>query len=746
MSLINIEQHFSIDRLKGAFSNLGRAILGQNSSIENYNQTLETIAALTRLQAQSSDQGIKKLVQKDDLSALSQKMSELAGVTGLVQKGMVWDSSVDRGIELAKIHRDMLDVNSAATAGVISLKEGEEQLAKLQHAFDRANLHGMLGGQAEGSKAKTSLEADSKWLQGVKGAGAEAGELASRAGEAVSGSMGVSEGISELIGKIPYVGSLFLLLQFGVTEKDRTTKEFAQLENIVISGGNKAGSTGAAWLAGWEEKAKIFYGMSKGAINGVLKKFVETGISTDEIFHQQKGNLGEVGTNAVTVTLGLDTLFKMGEGSNANMASKLVSQFGYSLSDSVGILTKMEFQAQKTGVGISTFTNWSIGAAQQVRHLGVGAEEVAAGAISLLESMRKKGMHVGATWDYQGLDQALGGLSGMSLGRQIWMANKLGYGTGLAATQAMRDTASTGKYGNFVKMAAIWRAEAVKAQGSQGEYQANFWLENQGFGQQGAHSIMELGKLEAKGLSFGSLSPSDQAALSKAFEQKTEEQGTFATSLKAMLSGFAKVGQGILEIITNALALMVVGARAIPLLMDGTADQKDQAWKQIQKTMSGVTLGAEHAWEGTQQATVAGADSLRSPLEPVLKALGIDTTKKSLASKYDIDTSGGVGQTHLKQLDSDITAPLRDIQKGTAKDYNTGSIWKDLQNVGESLKKGGFHNPFAPATSHLAPTAPGSTSSPDGPHASSSPNLKVIWKPGAQQADQVNVEIHVAYT
>lgn len=582
---MSVERDFPVERALESFSKLGKALESYQSTIVSYSEHLQGAnkeiqgAAKRSKPSKKPYDPIAETFQKEHakLSQLEMECGQLSVVMGDIGASSAYAS-------MAKLKKQMLDVNEAMERGIIDLHTAQKETARLRKELHKAELRTMGHGSVEG------LSSSSRWGASAHGALAELSGVTMSAGKGlISQIAGIGTGVMGLAsGVLPVAGGLglFALMLWGVKEGDRLRAQAGEAVNLAIAAGGGAHDRGVAWMSAFQEKAQKFYGISRSEVQGVFKNFMKAGIATAEMFATYDKSLGEVGTNAISATLAADRYFEMAQGATSRTASQLVSQFGVGLHRAVELTIGVEFAARRAGFGTGGFVSWAAEAAMQVRTLGVKMEDVASAAFTMRSRYQQAGVD-SVSLAKQSTTEMLSGLAGMGTGREVWAAEKLGFGGGLVGREALKEGLLRHDPGILSKLASLWRKEALVAGGGD-EYAARHFLEVQGMGHEGARAIMDLGDTSDGSKKVHELKKEDRKALTTAFKDEATKTSELKRKTNDLLAALAKTGQAALALLANFLGAVVVAVKGLPVWFMGTADERKMVKAKYDEVMSGI--------------------------------------------------------------------------------------------------------------------------------------------------------------
>jgi hypothetical protein len=460
--------------------------------------------------------------------------------------------------------------------------------------------------------------------------------------------------------------ALFGTMLFGYTESSRLGAQYGQVLNLASASGDEAYTSGIKQLADFQEKAQHYYAIGKAEIQSNAKQFIDAGVHFRDIFSAEAKSWGEVGQNAVTMTVGLDKFFESGSGFAAKTSTEIFRNYNESLDSSIKLVAGMEFHAKNAGFGVSSFVSWTLQATGNVRELGGNLEETASALILL----KKKYQELGFTGESanrmanDALQSLAGGLSGMGTGQQIWLAGKLGLGEGLHGRQELLNGMVRGETSILEKATKVLREKAMQAGGGR-EQEARFYLqESMHFSGEGARAVLMLGDKFDKGLKITELKASDKAALRKAFVDEGKKQSAIEQHNRETMDGIAEIGKGLITVLGSFLGVAIVGFKAVPVLLYGTDAEKARAVEELDRQMHGFDLGIAEVREGGSKAL----GGMWHQIEPLIRPI-------EEAVKFNSHVSSGpqpqvIPKTASKEEDARDN-PFKDTPKPKVVDVNS---------------------------------------------------------------------------
>lgn len=613
-----------------SFTNLGRALEVYAHKLESHAESVarssEAIdhanaAAKTEKREKHADPVTEKF--RKDRERFERQQTEfqqvstlLANTGGILFSGSTGAEGAKAASESARIRKDMVDIQEAYDRGLINLKDMERSLKKLNRQLALSQGQEALSGGAG------SPEGGSRWSKLVQSAAPAMVEGTKKGVQALAGQVsGVGSGLmGTLSSALPVAGGLaiFGLMLWGFLEADRMRAEFGEMVNIAVAAGGNAHSRGLAWMGGFQERAQKFYGIARHEVQGVFKDFVNAGISMDDMFKLYDKSLGEVGQNAITLTLAADKHFELSAGTTSRAVTQAVTQYGMELNKAADLITDIEFQAHHAGFGVGRLVTWTMQASANVRHLGIGIEEVASAAFSMRKFYEKAGLD-SEKWSQDSVSEMLSGIQGMGVGREMWAAEQLGLGKDIQGRQALREGLMRRDPMMLRKIATVYKRDAEKAGGGN-EAVSRFYLEKQGMGFEGARAVMTLGDETENEAKVHDKKKDDRKVLRNAFKEESMKVSELSKRKNELLAGFAQAGQGMLQMLTGFMALVIVSVKGLPYYFLGTKDEAAKARAMMEQQITAISGGAKLFLVGGQKAMGAIWKTIGPMIDPMIRA------------------------------------------------------------------------------------------------------------------------------
>jgi len=608
----------AVEEFEPLAERLAKALGSVSATLDSLSKKVDSEVKLSqeqqkKLDEKQQDQERKKSEEdaKNEQSRLQNKVAQLIG-------GGINTAAYAQALDKVKEQEDA--IQEAAKRGLITTKEKVEALGKLKVQYSKlateSAVYNALGQGAIGRIAATTTSR----LMSVPGKAVDA------VGSQISG---IGTGLMGLAGSLPIAGGLFGLMLYGVMNQDRLNREAGEILNIGSAMAGNLTSAGSGWLSGFQEKAQKYYAINKSEVQGLLSTFKEAGFSINDVLKKQSGSLGEVGSNIMTLTLGIDKHFELASGASARNVVSLVNDFGMKVKDAGDLYEKLAFAGSRSGIGVQNFVNYVQQGSMTLRQYGVSVENTAVVLTKLQDAYEAMGMPKALAGTQAGiaLGQISGGMANLNSGMQGYMAERMGMGQGIEARMHFREgmeRLSKGGADNSFLSDFIRQARQMALESTGGDSaMARYFLEQQGFGFEGAKGIMTIGDKLDKGQTLDQLSLKEQQSLRDSFMTEGQKQGEIQKNMNKILAGMADIGQGLLKIVTNFVGWGIVFFKTLMVRFTGTEEEKQKAQVELDKFSKGMREGASQIWGGKD--STGGFKGLKSGfgglLAPIAKPL-----------------------------------------------------------------------------------------------------------------------------
>jgi len=524
----------------------------------------------------------------------------------------------------------------------------------------------------------------------------------------------VSRGTAGVIGG-GLLGGAMTAMILGYKEGDRKQAEKGEVLNVLEATGENLFSgpvkKANAWFSKFQERAQFHLGIGRKEIQAAAKQMVDAGFDSTELMAQFDSELGEVGSNTTTLTLGLDKHLNLASGESMKKVVTLTQDYGDSMKGAASNIMNLSLKAQQSGAGISKFIDSVMSGSSALAQYGIDLKEI----VGLTSKLEEHYTAMGLDKQYAG-QLATTAASGIATGitsfqtpMKMLMASKMGLGEGYEGLQGFEEgwtrVKEGKKEGHFVEMLdAMRQIQEENVGGSSRATKIAFWKE-QGLASTAATTFVD----EAEKGPFKELLKSTKGSeeslegLKKAFQTEGEQLSEIQKDQRKIIDGMAAVGKGILQMVSGLIGVIVVGIRSIPALItyavekllpggdDAKADRIMEAITNTQQKQFDVMAAG---WENFKKAEKILEDTM---LDKLIKVFG-----PGLKSALTDDFSGKIpiGDMDKGELRGFIDSNTRElgalrahVDKFIAEgiDYLMGggtSFGEDAAREGESLEVG----------------------------------------------------------
>lgn len=472
------------------------------------------------------------------------------------------------------------------------------------------------------------------------------------------------------------LGGALTAMILGYKEGDRQRAEGGEMLNVLEASGSKLFSEPVKkankWFSDFQEKAQFHYGIGRKEIQGAVKKMVDSGHDETELLEKFNSDLGEVGSNTVTLALGLDKHLNLASGESMKNVTTLTQEYGDSLKDAGTNVMSLSLKAQQSGAGISKFIDSVMSGSSALSQYGIDLKEIVNLTTTLeghYTSMGLDKQYAGqlATTAASGIAQ---GIAGFQTPVKMRLASEMGLGEGYEGLQSFEEGWTRVKEGekteNFVNMLnAMRNMQEQDVGGSSRAVKIAYWKEK---GQSGPAATAFVDRA-AEG-SFNDLldntkeSKEELKGLKNAFLTEGEQLSLIQKDQRKIIDGMASVGRGILQMVSGLIGVLVVGIRSIPALIDyainkilpGGDDAK--ANRIMESILSTQQKQFDVIASGWESFTKAGDELKGTMMEKLFEVFG-----KGLKSAITDDFSGykDPGKMNRAELQGYINDNTRDI-------------------------------------------------------------------------------------
>ena len=629
-----------LERLNRVFGDYEKLFDRLSADIDKQNTKVHEASEDEQEKKRQQEEKKRQAAQEQEEKRLKAQMSKMLG--GGVNM-IVYQQQLD------KLQSQMKAIEEAERKGLATSGEAREALAKLSSQYSKlsneATAYALVGGGNIGKMAAKAVAT----INAAPGAaqGAIKNQVA-----------GIGTGLMGLMSGLPIAGGLFGLMLYGVTNRDRLNADAGEMSNVLLASGKRASSEALGYFSSFQEQAQKYLGMSKADVQGVVKTFVDAGISIDQIMTRQEGNLGMVTHDIATLSLAIDKHFELASGTSAKNIVTLITDFGMEVGKAGSLYEKLSFAGIQSGVGVQAFTQQVMQSASALKQYGVSVESVAGLFLKIQEHYESLGMpkQLAGNQASLAMGQITSGLANMSTGEQAYLGERMGMGSGLEARMRFREgmgrlTGGEGGSTDFLENLLREKYTATMEATGGDKTQARYVLEQTGMGYEGAKLLSEIGDDLTKGLKLSSLTKEQRDGLRDAFMTEGQKQSELQKDQNRLMADMAKMGEGTLQVITNLAGWLIIYFKTFPTLLLGTSQEKAEIKAVVAEFQTGMKHCLDTVWEGLKALGSDMETAMRPIIKPILDALEFDPTK------------GAGGSTSVAQFEGDLAAKAAGNQK-----------------------------------------------------------------------------------
>ena len=511
--------------------------------------------------------------------------------------------------------------------------------------------------------------------------------------------------------KVPVIGGalagLIGIIAFGTAERQRLQAESGEVSDILVTAADshlkKLKDKATKWASGFQETLQQFYGVSRQEIQAIISEFSTGGTRIGEWMKRADKEMGLVGTNLASWSLGLDKLLNVAGGTTAKQMVDYQHRYGMSLKESKEMLDDVMVGGLVSGLGYSKYLSNVKEAALETEKLGFSIASTAEFMGTMQSHMDglKVPSKLGASVVLKGTKGIAAGVSSMSEGWTRAISERLGYGTGAEGIVRFKES--------WMKLQAnktkpeAYRREVEKITAAildmfGGDiYSAKYLMANElGMGAEGAYLAMEAYQksLEAKDPSKTEeeRKKASEAAehyyksLKKSLESEASKKKQWELHMNKWMKHISRIGMGLMGIVSNALGKLILFFRLSPeyassyFRKDGRSIRSGLE-NMIDKQIGGAQKYHDMVLEGFKGLGSAGKELLGDAFGKSIDSLKLAAT----ANVPESDIYGGTtkGREDLRSQ----------FSGGTPVDINAPSSVQVVTLTGSGPSAAGVYSP-----------------------------------------------------
>jgi hypothetical protein len=262
-----------------------------------------------------------------------------------------------------------------------------------------------------------------------------------------------------------------------------------------------------------------------------------------------------------------------------------------------------------------------------------------------------------------------------------------------------------------------------------------------GFGFEGAKVIYELGGLSESDVKLTELDTQSLGMLRSAFADEGSKVSENQRKLNGILADMRTVAQTSLNILSDAVAFVIVGIESLPSLLTGGQSARKRAYDEFNRITNDLTANAGLFWIGLKGVGSGIWGMLEPHVRPVVKALTFDP-KTALAKRDAAIQAASADEQHAAKISrwqNPVVRPVADATLFGLKTVNTGlkAVGVDPNTIDDRVSD--------ERIKQTEDTRDQADSKKPDKHSFAAPIIRQRMHPGADTADAVTVKVTVAY-
>jgi hypothetical protein len=447
--------------------------------------------------------------------------------------------------------------------------------------------------------------------------------------------------------KLPLAGGIvaggMLWMAMGFRRTQRIEAEAGEVKNILVAATDATvdGMVNAATskISIIQEDLQKTYGIARSDFQNVISTFVEGGVEIEKTLNKVGDGLGKAGENTLLYTYSLDKMFEMQGGTSAKRALQMMVDYGDDVEEATDRVVALTMAGRESGIGMNQFMKNIMTSGDEVKKWGFDIDAVA----DLSLTLQKHFEELGVPRQFAGRQAAIGmgqmasGLVNMSMDWQMLLAEKAGYGKGLAGRQAMREAhtrvAREGGSEELMEIYRVMAATAMDISGGDETIARQVMEQSMGIGFEGAKAAIQIMEAMETGdvVSARKIAAGQEKELRDSLTTEKEKRNQWELGMNNWLDAISMIGEGILTGITNILAQMIVWGKSIPRIIAnffmGREDENDRLLGEIEKFSSSLDSGSDAFLKGIEK----GADTFKA------MGMGLGENMDALKTAFTFD-------------------------------------------------------------------------------------------------------------
>ena len=451
------------------------------------------------------------------------------------------------------------------------------------------------------------------------------------------------------------IGGFVGLFLYGAYEEARIKAEvsrYSQMWDKVIGRSDDVGyketQKYSSHLSHELEELVETYRMSEQQAAATTTALTSFGVGIKEASAKTRIHIGGASASVFMATAAVDQYFRLSAGTGAQMASKLMTEYGLSSKAAAERVADLAFIGQESGIGVQNFMNDMMSATGQLRQYGGTIDDAIGFAQILQRSMEEKGLehHFAGSLAILATGQAAAGLASMSKGLQVFIAQQIFGGDAMAAYYVMKDRLLDPKSGpGVMKEMFVAAFDTVNRGRKLTQDESAYIIETlmPQLDPRSAKMIVESVEVLRRTDVTKQERSKAQKDLNDVWQKERERTEDWRVALKDMMKGMSKIGRAFFNMLTAGLSELLLGFGMLPYAIMDKFHLLSASDRREYNRLKGAFDEALHINETALdmlgeglKGVVAGGKDLLAPAMPGINALiGSFKTPESLAMGAD---------------------------------------------------------------------------------------------------------------
>ena len=651
------------------FAAIQRQISGLQDSYSKLNDTFkksanESTAIISSLEDQFSKLSSVIATSFDNMQLF------YASLTGNLEKTDMMYKSIFKTMK--QLSKDTLKMGAAASSEKkdASKDKGEGEDSKITDRIKK--VMDKLKGQAK--DANTTIGKLTLAFETLKGV---VDKEFKNAGKAVASSANnlLGGALPDMGGSL--FGGLLGIIVGGIQWRQRQGAERGEMFNVVEASGEVFSKYGGAIVdkfAAFGEKAQFQYNVSRQEVQKAVGIAVNAGLKSKELIKDLSKDIGKVGENTTITSVALDKHFGMAGGTSMQKSVEIMEKYGGSLDQAYKKYEDLMFMAQRSGMSMEKYVDAVMSGSSAMVQYGIDMKDT----VHVMEQMRKHYEAMGmdkkqaGAWAADTTKGIMQGVAGMNEQFKLLVAQKM-FNTSdvFKASRLINEGVqryASGENKDFqIQYFNTIKNTLQEMFGSKEDVKLMALQDGTIASMKTADAMAFLASTFKEGQELEGKSKAQADAFMKAFETEGKTLTDLQKVQKDLIEGMAKIGEGLLQILTGLVGVFIVGFKsliagsgALVKAFFGTPDEKADA----QKTFDYISenMGIQTAAIGTGVTRLA--QGLGETGKALAGAMDVVMGQTVDALKKAIDMRVGYGPEGITETVAEVIADVASVKQG----------------------------------------------------------------------------------